>query len=165
MKKKPNDSLRDIFFLQELSGDSDDSDFVPVNNSDNSGSEGTDFSANSNDEDDDGDDSDDENSSADENEIDADINFLKNNTKDKNSTESKNQCIDKKLELILDQAKSSGGATNDQDFLSKHAAKLLTKLVCCACLGDRSDCKYFAFKILAWNVRIQKVLIEFFLLL
>lgn len=145
MKKKSNDSLRDIFFSAELSGDSTDSDWEePPTNSNSDASDG---SANSNS---DGSDSDDENSS-DDDEVgsDLDLNLLKSNTKDEKSKEITTATTNNlSIANLLDQAKSSS-ATNEHEFLTKQAAKFLTKLVCCACLGDRSDCKYFLLILLA----------------
>jgi hypothetical protein len=137
MKKKSNDSLRDIFFSQELSGDSTDSDWEEPHV--NSNSDASDGSANSNS---DGSDSDDENSSdSDDEDIDSDLN-LKLKTKGEQAKEFKGT-TDVSITSLLEQAKKSSSATIEQDFLTKQAAKIPTKLVCCACLGDRSDCEYF----------------------
>lgn len=144
MKKKPN--CLDYLLEFDLDEDSEDSDFQPNSDNDGSAKSVTSSENSGNSSESSGNSSDEENESSD-----TDLNsFSKNNTKDKNqkstALEAKNQCSENvsviSLEKLLDQAKHTSSHANDQDLFNKHTAKILTKLVCCACLGDRSDCKY-----------------------
>lgn len=123
--------MSDLFFgqdLMDLEEESTDEDFEPNEHH-------TDCSDNS----ETGDDSDDENSSQEEEENDSSDSDtqLKSNKKVLNDQQSAK--IPENKELTLE--KLLDASTKDQAFLNKQSAKFLTKLVCCACLGDRSDCK------------------------